>query len=176
MPDLRIGGNYDGNSPQYDSTWTAKDVDGRDVPVLRVQAHNKGTTSTTGSAPAFGPNDTPEMMLEPIQRDIEKKRGMLAETRGFDPKTGQPIYLIEGNRRQIIERELLQLEHHTLPLMQLRAKEAAAFHARQPTREAGWEDELERRAAVQQRALSIADETEARREAEKILAARRPKF
>jgi hypothetical protein len=173
MTDLRIGNHYDGATPQYDSTTTRLDNDGREVEAFRVVVHDKSTRSTQHAPAPFGPNDTPEAILGPVHRDIEAKREMLNRHNGFDPKTGAPNWLIQGDRRANLERELTHLTQFTLPLTQLRADEAAAWHAAQPTRAEKFQAEAERRQAIQTRALSIAEELEAEREAERILKARR---
>jgi hypothetical protein len=173
MTDLRIGGHYDGVTPQYERIGTRIDNDGRPAEVLRVTVRDNTVRSSSVEQPRFGPNDLPELILGPVERDISQKREMLARTNGFDAVTGRPNYSIQGERRSIIERELQQLEHLTLPVAQQRAREAAAWHAAQPTNAEKLQEKLEHRAAIFARASDIADQAEAEREAEKILRMRR---
>jgi hypothetical protein len=173
MTDLKMGNNYDGATPQYQRIGTRVDNDGRPAEVLRVTAWDRSQKSGSVEQPRFGPNDRPELILGPVERDIATRREMLARTNGFDPVTGKPNHAIQGERRAIIERELQQLEGLTLPVAQQRAREAAAWHAAQPTNAEKLQEKLEHRAAIFARANDIADQAEAEREAEKILRMRR---
>lgn len=173
MTDLKMGHNYDGATPQYERIGTRVDVDGRATEVLRVTAHDKSTRSTINAPAPFGLDDTPEAILGPVERDIASKRELLSRSSGFDPRTGEPSWSIQGERRAAIERELQQLEHLTLPVAQARAREAAAWHAARPTRDEQFQEQLDRQAGVRERATAIADEQEARAMAERILAERK---
>lgn len=173
MTDLRMGNNYDGSTPQYDSTTTRIDKDGREVEAFRVQHHDKSTRSSTVDAPAFRSDETSEMMLGPIHRDIEAKREMLSRSNGFDPRTGEPNWTIQGERRAALQRELTHLTQFTLPMTERYARQAAAWHAAQPTTADKLQEQREHRAAIFGQAHNIADRLEAEREAERILRMRR---
>ena len=167
-----LGIPYDGASPQYDSTTTRIDKDGREVEAFRVQAYDRSTRSTANAPAPFGPNDTPQNILGPIEKDIAAKREMLDRFNGFDPRTGAPNWAIQGERRTNLERELQHLTQFTLPIAQQQAKAAAEWHASQPNREERLREEQERRQAIFARAEDIADQLEAERQAEAILRAR----
>ena len=173
MTDLRIGGHYDGATPQLETGASRFDKDGREVEAFRVQAWDRSTRSTNSIPAPFGPNDTPENILRPVQQDIDRKTRALNESNGFDARTGEPNWVIRGERRAILERELQHLTHFTYPIAQQQAKAAAEWHASQPTKAEKLQEEADRRASIQMRALSIADQLEAEKEAERILRARR---
>lgn len=174
MADLKMGNNYDGATPQYDSTTTRIDQDGREVEAFRVQSFDRGTRVVVGGAPPeFGPNDTPATILGPVERDIEAKRELLSRSNGFDPRTGEPNWTISGERRAILQRELTHLTEFTLPLTKARAEQARRWHAAQPTSTEKLIEQREHRAAIFGQAKDIADRLEAEKEAERILRLRR---
>jgi len=168
-----LGIHVDGSTPQYDSPTYRIDKDGREVEAFRVQAFDRSIRSTANAPAPFGPNETPEAILGPVERDIAGKRELLSRASGFDPRTGEPNWDIKGERRANLERELQHLEQFTLPLTRARAEEARLWHASQPSREDKLRQEVEHRQAVATKAEEIADQLEAERQAERILKARR---
>lgn len=111
------------------------------------------------------------MMLE---REIAKLREELDRTAGFNPATGEPRYVHQGEARRLRELQLEHLENFELPAVRELQRVAAEWRAKNvPTAEAKLLAEKERRETVRQRAEEIAAEREAQEQAERIIAERR---
>lgn len=115
----------------------------------------------------------PEEMVKEVTRAIAAKEARLAATTGgFDPKTGEPMFLVTGRAREALEREIAVLTHSSLPYTKKQAAEIAAKQAALPTAEDRLRAEGAKRARIGARALEIAEEREAEAQAARILASR----
>lgn len=152
----------------------AADEAGRDLGIYKrrgVEGH------MTGEAPP--PPDenylraqSPELMVKQVEDRIARYQRELSEVSRFDPATGQPVPVITGTRRTAMERELVTLQHSTLPYTKAQAAEIARLKAALPTADDKLRAEGERRDRIDARALEIAEEQEAKAKAERILRAR----
>lgn len=157
------GGGWDADrtNPVHDVVRYQDRDDGKLIEAYRVQAFQKGARST--NVPPFGPNDRREVMIPPIERRIAVLRERLADTQGFDPKTGQPVYLLQGTQREAAQRELHQLESYTLPMTLQIAEAAEKWHAENtPTTEQKLLQEKERNERLDARAAELKFEQDAK--------------
>lgn len=158
----------------------------RDLPAGHPDAHlardlyvREGVTgSQTGEAPPPPSDDyiagqSPEIIVKQVEDRIAKLEQQLAANVGFDPVSGDPVPLLKGRARENAERELAQLKHSTLPFARIQAAEVARAKAALPTQAERLQAEKDKRERIKARALEIAEETLAKQEAERILAARR---
>lgn len=165
--------NVDKATPQYQNEYVPETLEGGRLG-LRVEAHDHSTRSSTHPADPYGPNDTPQAILKPVQDRVDFLSARLGETTGkFDSQTGRPIPVVQGSLRAAMERELDNLLTNTLPHAKRQAAEAAAWHAQQPTTADKLHAQLDRRDAIKERADAIADEHEAQQAAERAIAQRR---
>jgi hypothetical protein len=86
----------------------------------------------------------------------------------FDPRTGQPVYAIQGDLRERLQKQLAHLEDFTLPLEIERGKQADAYHASKPSQRESLQAQLDRREAVKERAAEILQEQEAQQLAARL--------
>lgn len=128
---------------------------------------------------APGPSDemlaaeSPAIMVSQVERRIAVLERQLAETTGFNPADGTPLPLVAGRARENMDRELATLRHTTLPYTKMRAAEIAAAKASLPTAADKLQAEADKRDRINARALELADEAEAKEQAERIKAQRR---
>lgn len=138
----------------------------------------RGVESQISSASPAATDDwvstqSPENMVKEVTSVIAAKEARLAATTGgFDPKTGEPAFLVTGRARESLEREIQQLTHTTLPYTKAQAAQIAARQAALPTQADRLQAEGDRRERIGARALEIAEEAEAKQQAERILANR----
>jgi hypothetical protein len=165
--------NIDNSTPTHQSEYLPESFDGGRLG-LRVESHDHSTRSSTHPADPYGPNDTPEAILKPVQDRVDFLSARLGETTGkFDSQTGRPIPVVQGSLRAVMERELDNLLTNTLPHAKRQAADAAAWHAQQPTTADKLHAQLDRRDAIKERADAIADEHEAQQAAERVIEQRR---
>lgn len=136
-------------------------------------------TQVIGEA-APPPNDeyiraqSPELMVKEVTNRIARYERQLAESTGaFDPATGQPVPVLQGPRRNAMERELHTLRYSTLPYTQIQAAEIAKAQAALPTQADKLQAEAAKRDRIQSRALELAEEAEAKALAERLRKAAR---
>jgi len=116
---------------------------------------------------------SPEIIVKQVEDRVTKLEQQLAASVGFDPVSGEPVPLVKGRARENAERELAQLKHSTLPFARIQAAEVARAKAALPTQANKLQAEKDKRERINARALEIAEETLAKQEAERIIAARR---
>lgn len=116
---------------------------------------------------------SPEIIVQQVELRVAKLERQLAETVGFDPVSGEPVPLLKGRARENADRELAQLKLSTLPFARIQAAEVARAKAALPTNTDKLQAEADKRDRIAARALELADEAEAKAQAERILAARR---
>lgn len=115
---------------------------------------------------------------EDIVRQVTSKIGKLqsrldTQAGGFHESTGQPKMLLEGRERVNAERELASLTHTSLPFAKATAADIARQQAALPSADDRLIAEGERKARIEARGLSIAEEREAEAVAERLLRSRR---
>lgn len=123
--------------------------------------------------PEYIAAQSPEIIVKQVELRVSKLEEQLAATVGFDPVSGEPVPLVKGRQRENAERELAQLKHSTLPFARIQAAEVARAKAALPTQADKLQAEADKRDRIAARALELADEAEAKAQAERILAARR---
>jgi len=116
--------------------------------------------------------DTGELVRQ-VTSKIEKLQVSLSETRGFDPRTGAPRYVVADElRRRGLEKEIYHLQTAVLPYTQARAAEIDAMKATLPTHEQILQAEGERQQRLMVAAQARAEAIEVEDMARRILAAR----
>lgn len=134
----------------------------------------RGVEGRTVGEAAPGPDDkalaaeSPEIMVQEVEKQIARLERDLAEVVRHDPATGRPIGRLEGRTRANAERTLAVLRHTTLPYTKMRAAEIAAAKASIPTIADKLQAEKDHRDRVQARAEELALEAEAEEMAERI--------
>jgi len=116
---------------------------------------------------------SPEIIVQQVELRVARLEKQLSETVGFDPVSGEPVPLLKGRARENADRELAQLKLSTLPFARIQAAEVARAKAALPTQADKLQAEADKRDRINARALELADEAEAKAQAERILAARR---
>lgn len=146
----------------------------------RARLYARKDVSVTVQSVAPDPSDdwvsrqNPEAMVKEVTRQIAKLQTRLqATTGGFDPKTGEPELIVTGRDRRALERQLTNLQTATLPATVAQAAVIAKAQAALPTVEDRLREEGAKRERIAARALELAEEEEARQQAERILASRR---
>lgn len=152
---------------------SSESLEFRDSPVIRGLQIRKG--STLGIAgETYTPAQADIGQITTLERDISRLRAQLAETRGFDRKTGQPVPVYTDEARANIDRRLKYLESVQLPYVRTQVAAAQAWLAENvPSTEGKMAAEAERRDSIKQRAVEIADEREAQKLAATVAATRR---
>jgi hypothetical protein len=153
--------------PTEERSYVRTDTDGRDANALTVTSRDY-STKAGAQAPVFADDVNSRTIVEPVKRDIAKLQASLAEVVRFDPRTGQPVYAIQGDLRERLQKQLAHLEDFTLPLEIERGKQADAYHANKPSLRQNLQAQLDRREAVQERATEILQEQEAQQLAARI--------
>jgi hypothetical protein len=153
--------------PTEERSYVRTDTDGRDANALTV-THRDYSTKAGPQAPVFAEDVNSRTIVEPVKRDIAQLQERLAEVVRFDPRTGQPVYAIQGDLRERLQKQLAHLEDFTLPLEIERGKQADAYHANKPTLRENLQAQLDRREAVKERATEILQEQEAQQLANRI--------
>lgn len=143
----------------------------------KVQIHRRSTLGDPDEAPTFNSAAADAAQIGQLEREIATLREQLAETNGYDPETGNPVYLITGHARDGLLKKLEHLQTKELPFVRARQQEAARWReANVPTPEQKLQAEAEARAAVRARAEERALEIEVEEEARRIVAERRKKL
>lgn len=118
--------------------------------------------------------DTSDMVRQ-VTRRIDNLQSRLNETRGFDPKTGAPSYVIAAGdqRRRAMEIEVHNLQNSVLPYTKAQAAEIEAKKAKLETPEQRLQAEADRQQRLATAAQKRAEEIEIDDMARRILAQRK---
>lgn len=156
------------------------DTKNTDQHLIDFQSRIEASTSFGEAAPVnpeeeaeFVRNTDTGNMIKQVTSQIEKLQGSLGETRGFDPHTGAPRYVVgDEMRRRGMEIELHNLQTSVLPYTRAQAAEIDAKKAALPTQEQLLQAQAERQQRMVEAARKRAEDMEVEDMARRILTAR----
>lgn len=130
------------------------------------------TRESTDQGPGTDPEQyrtfDPDIDVRKVESEIAALNARLDDFTGYD-RDGQPVYVLQGHARKVAEMQRDFMAASTLPYQKQRAAEIRQIQANLPDLAA---EEAARMQRIEERALQIAEEVEAKKIAAQLLSRR----
>lgn len=151
-----------------------QDAHGQWVPAITRGQHCGANEGHSEVQAAYTPNDSSYHVVTPVLREMEDLKARLNQRTEYDPRTGELQYLINGPKRDALQKQYDHLLHHVLPWQMAQGAQADEWLAANPPQgsELGLRMQLEKQRQVRERAEAMTAEMEAWELAQRLAAKR----